>query len=196
MSLNPLKRSRCALRQGRRRAVIVAAAIAPALAACNGTPAPVSLPSRSPSATPVTSSTPGVQSAQQQVVVARTGYTVAVGEAERSRNVTAARQLLRPYLAANRIDDLVQTMSTIWTNGEVFYGQDVLHIVRVTVTATTAFVYDCDDTSSMGLEYAATDQVVPGSTGSPDMNVITRLDRVGGRWLVQFQVVVDEPCTA
>jgi hypothetical protein len=142
------------------------------------------------------SSTPAALSAQQQVIAVRTNYTAAIGEAEKSRSAIEARELLRPYLAADRIDGLVQTMASIWTKGEVFYGQDVLHIVRVTVTDTAAFVYDCDDTSSMGLKYAATGEVVPGSQGSPEMNLITRLDLTGGHWLVQFQVVVDQPCTA
>jgi hypothetical protein len=180
----------------RRRAVIVAAAVAPALAACNGTAAPVSLPSRPASAAPAASSPPAALSARQQVIAARTDYTVAVGQAEESGSVPEARNLLRPYLAADRIDDLVQTMTSIWAKGEVFYGHDVLHIVRVTVSDTTAFVYDCDDTSSMGLKYAVTGEVVPGSEGSSEMNLITRLNLVGGHWLVQFQVVVDEPCAA
>jgi hypothetical protein len=133
---------------------------------------------------------------QQQVIDARTNYTVSVGEAERSGSAAEARELLRPYLAADRIDDLVQTMSSIWAKGEIFYGEDVQHVVRVTVTDTWAFVYDCDDTSGMGLKYAATGQLVPGSEGSPEMNLITRLDFVSGRWLVQYQVVVDEPCSS
>lgn len=191
-----LSRSRWALLASRRRAVMVAAAIAPALAACNGTAAPVLLPPRSPSETPAVSRTPAALSAQQEVIAARTEYTVAIDEAEKSQSATEARELLRPYLAAGRIDGLVQTMTNIWTQGEVFSGQDVLHILRVTVTDTAAFVYDCDDTSGMGLKYAATGEVVPGSEGSPDMNLITRLDLVGGHWLVQFQVVVDQPCAA
>jgi hypothetical protein len=192
-----LSRSRGEPRMGRRRAVVVAATVAPALAACNGTTAPpVSLPSRAVSATPAASSPRAALSAQQQVIAARTSYTVAVGEAERSGSATEARKLLGPYLAADRIDDLVQTMTTIWAKGEVFYGQDILHILRVTVAGTTAFVYDCDDTSSMGLKYAVTGEVVPGSEGSPEMNLVTRLNLSGGHWLVQFQVVEDEPCTA
>jgi hypothetical protein len=188
-------RSRRVVAPGCRHAVIVAAAVAPALAACSGTAAPVSLPPRPSAVTPAAVRRPASLSAQQQVVAARTNYTVAVDEAEKSGNATKARDLLRPYLAADRVNDLVQTMRSIWAEGEVFYGQDVLHIVRVTVSGTTAFVYDCDDTSSMGLKYAATGEMVPGSGGSPDMNLITRLDLAGGRWLVQFQVVVDEPCT-
>src|SRR5215469_76128 len=133
-----LSRSRRVLLLDRRRTVvIVAAAIVPALAACNGAAAPVPRPYKSPSAAPAMSGTPAFQSAQQQVIAARTNYTVAVGEAEKSRNATKARALLRPYLAADRIDGLVQTMSSIWARGEVFYGEDVLHIVRVTVTDTT-----------------------------------------------------------
>lgn len=191
-----LSRSRWALLTSRRRVVVVAAAIAPALAACNGTAAPSALPPKSPSETPAVSRTPAALSAQQQVIAARTDYTVAIGEAEKSKSATEARELLRPYLAADRIDGLVQTMTSIWTKGQVFYGQDVLHILRVKVTDTVAFVYDCDDTSRMGLKYATTGEVVPGSEGSPDMNLITRLDLVGGHWLVQFQVVVGQPCTA
>lgn len=189
-------RSRRHLLTDRHRAVMVAAALAPALASCGGTAPRLSLPPKSPSATPAVPSTPAGVSAQQQVIAARTGYTLAIGEAERSQSATEARHLLRPYLAADRIDGLVQTMTSIWTKGQVFYGQDVLHIVRVTVTATAAFVYDCDDTSGMGLKYAATGEVVPGSEGTPDMNLITRLDLVSGHWLVQFQVVVGQPCTA
>lgn len=191
-----LSETRLARTPGRRLALIAAAAIAPALAACNATAPAVAVSPASLSATPAPSSTHAPAPAQQLVVAARTNYTMAIGEAERSRNVTEARELLRPYLEADRIDALVETMSSIWARGEVFYGQDVLHILRVTVTGAVAFVYDCDDTSSMGLKYASTGQPVPGSAGTVDMNLITRLELVRGHWLVKFQVVVDKPCTA
>ena len=141
-------RWQCVRLPSRRQAVIVAAAIAPALAACNGTAAPVSLPLRSPTKAAAESTASAAPSAQQQVIDARTSYTVAVGAAERSGSATEARELLRPHLAADRVDALVQTMSSIWAKGEVFYGQDVLHILRVNVTGSTAFVYDCDDTAA------------------------------------------------
>lgn len=191
-----LSRSRWALLASHRRAAIVAAAIAPALAACNGTAAPVSLPPRSPSATPAVSGTPAALSAQQHVIAAFTGYIGALGQAEKSRNATEAMELLRPYLAASRIAATVQTMSSFWASGEIFYGQDVLHIMSVSVKGTTAFVHDCDDTSGMGLENAATGQVVPRSAGIPHLNLVTRLDLVSGRWLVQVQVIEDVPCAA
>src|SRR5215472_7241134 len=98
-----LSRSRWALLTSRRRAGILFSAISPALAACTGTAAPVSLPPRSLSATPAVSGTPAALSAQQQVIAARTDYTAAIGEAEKSRSATEARELLRPYLAADRI---------------------------------------------------------------------------------------------
>ncbi len=191
-----LSRSRWVLSLGRRRAVIVAAVMAPALAACNGTGAPVSLPPRSPSATAAASATPVALSAQQQVIAAFTGYNEALGQAERSRNAAEARKLLRPYLVASQIDGTVRTMSSIWASGEVFYGEDVVHVLSVTVRGTTAFVHDCEDTSGAGLENAATGQVVPGSAGIPHLNLVTRLDLMGGRWLVQSQVIEDVPCAA
>src|SRR5215469_16948823 len=98
-----LSRSRWALLTSRRRAGILAAAIAPALAACNGTAAPVSLPPRSPSATLAAPSTPPVTSSQQQVIAAFSGYVEALSQAEKSRNAAHAMDLLRPYLAASRI---------------------------------------------------------------------------------------------
>jgi hypothetical protein len=179
-----------------RRAVIAVAAIAPALAGCDGTAAPVSLPLRAHSEASATSSTSAAPSAQQQVIAAFTGYIDALSQAEESENATEARDLLKPYLVASRIDGTVQTMSSIWASGEVFYGQDVLHILSVTVEGTTAFLHDCDDTSGMGLDNTKTGQVVPGSTGIAHLNLVTRLDLVGGRWLVQVQVIEDVPCAA
>lgn len=172
--------------------------MAPALAACNGAAPPVSLPTRSPSLTPAASGTPSAsaRSVQQQVIAAFTGYNEALNQAEKSGNASKARSLLGPFLAPSRIDGTIQTMSSIWASGEVFYGQDVLHILSVKVRGTTAFVHDCEDTSSAGLENAATGQVVPGSVGIRDLNLVTRLDLVGGRWLVQSQVIEDVPCAA
>lgn len=191
-----LSRSRVDPLMSRGRAVIAAAALAPALAACNGTAAPVSLPPRSPSLPPAASRTAAIQSAQEQVIAAFTGYVEALSQAEKSRNATQARALLRPYLAASRIDATVQTMSSFWASGEIFYGRDLLHIMSVSVKGATAFVHDCDDTSGMGLENATTGQIVPGSSGIPHLNLVTRLDLLGGRWVVQVQVIEDVPCAA
>ncbi|MGB6454201.1 MAG: hypothetical protein WBH47_06880, partial [Streptosporangiaceae bacterium] len=129
------------------------------------------------------------------VIAALAGYTAALSAADKSRSAPLARRLLQPYLAASRIDGVVQTMSSIWAKGEIFFGQDDLHTLSVTVTGQSAFVHDCDDTSGMGLAYQATGQVVAGSAGISELNVVTHLDVAGGRWLVQFQVVEDVPCT-
>jgi len=178
--------------------VVAVGSLAALLTGCSGgsgSPVRIGLPSRPPAARATTVAAPAT-SVTSQVIAAFTGYTVALGEADKSRNAALARSLLRPYLAASRIDGLVQAMSSIWAQGELFYGQDVLHISSVYVTSGTAFVRDCDDTSGMGLEYAATGQPVPGSAGIPRENVVTRLDLVGGHWLVQFQLIEDVPCTA
>lgn len=180
-------------------AAALAVLLSGSLTGCGGSPGRVRLPARPPARSPsapakaaATTST----SVKQQVIAAFTGYTIALGQADRSRNAAVARSLLRPYLAASRIDGLVQAMSSIWAQGKVFYGQDVLHITNVSIGSGEAFVHDCDDTSGMGLEYAATGGPVPGSAGIPQENVVTRLDLTAGRWLVQFQLIEDVPCTA
>ncbi len=137
---------------------------------------------------------PAVLTPRQQVVAALTGYTTALGRADKFRSKSAARRLLRPYLAASRIGGLVQAMSAIWSRGESFYGEDVVHVSSVTIDGGRAFVHDCDDTSGMGLMRAATGEIVPGSAGVPHANLVTRLDLVGGHWLVDFQLVEDVPC--
>lgn len=182
------------------RWVAAAGCTASVLAACSGAPTTrVQLPGR-PLAThmsapkPVAVSYPAPLTPRQQVVAALTGYTAALGEADRSGSVAMARQLLQPYLVASRIDGLVQAMSSIWAKGESFFGQDELHILSVRIDGQHAFAHDCDNTSAMGLKNDATGQPVPGSAGVPRDNLVTRLNLVDGHWLVAFQIVEDLPC--
>jgi hypothetical protein len=171
------------------------AVLALVLVGCGGGSSSVRLPSKQPAATRDATGTTAPASPRQQVIAALAGYTAALSEADKSRSPSAARLLLEPYLAAGRIDGVVQTMSSIWAKGEVFFGQENLHVLTVSVTGQTAFVHDCDDTSAMGLAYQATGEVVPGSVGVSALNVVTSLALTGGRWLVQFQVIEDVPCT-
>ncbi len=186
---------RCS-RSPRRRwpPVVAATGLIPALAGCAGTVVPVRLPAK-PMHTTAAISSPAAVTPRQQVVAALVGYTAALAQADESRRSSSARQLLRPYLAASRIDGLVQAMNAIWSRGEGFYGQDVLHVLSVTVAGQHAFVHDCDNTSRMGLVNIATAQTVPGSAGTTRANLVTRLEQVSGHWLVQFQLVEDVPCT-
>jgi hypothetical protein len=173
---------------------MTAACLVPTLAGCAGAAAHVNLPTKTAvRSAPVIS--PPKLTPRQQVVAALGGYVTALGQADQSGSTVAARQLLRPYLEASRIAGLVEAMSAIWAKGESFYGEDVLHVSSVTIAAGHAFVHDCDDTSAMGLMNLATGQIVPGSAGVPRDDVVTRLDLVAGRWLVQFQLVEDVPCT-
>jgi hypothetical protein len=179
----------------RRWRAAAAAALPPLLVGCGGAAAPVRLPVKPPLATTRVATSAAAGSPRQQVLAALVGYTTALSEADKSRNALVARRLLQPYLAANQIDSVLQTMSSIWAEGEDFFGADVLHVLSVTITGQSAFVHDCDDTSGMGLAYQATGRVVPGSNGIPELNVVTHLALVGGHWLVQFQLVEDVPCT-
>jgi hypothetical protein len=184
---------------GRRLVPVVAVAIAaactvPLLAACSREPALVGLPSKPAAATPAVSDAQVSATPRQQVLATLTGYTAALGQAEQSGSVTVARQLLRPYLAASRIGGLVAAVSAIWSRGDRFYGDAVLHIIGVHIDGHRAYVHDCDDTTGMGLESAATGQTLPGSAGVRDANLVTRLDQVAGLWVVESQVPESVPC--
>jgi hypothetical protein len=178
----------------RRVPVLLMACLAPVLAACSGAAAEVQLPARPAAATSGAAATPTVLTSRQQVIAALTGYVTALSQAERSGSSAAARRILRPYLAANRIGGLVEAVSSIWARGDAFYGQDVLHVLSVRIEGRRAFVHDCDDTSGMGLEYGASGQTVPGSSGVAHENVVTRLELAGGRWKVASQLPEDVPC--
>jgi len=189
-SPRPAPHRRCQL-------AILASCLVPALAACSGAVAQVHLPPKPPAAT--TSSSIRKQppaSPRQQVIAALTGYVAALHAANLSKNPATVRRLLRPYLYAARTDSVIQTEREIWSKGEAPYGQTILHILSVRVVGRHAFVHDCDDTSGSGLENASTGQPVPGSAGISDLNIITRLELVRGRWIIEFQIVEDAPCKA
>jgi hypothetical protein len=173
---------------------VLAAGLAPALAACSGAVAQVQLPAKAAAATSAAAGTPAALTPRQRVVAALAGYTTALAQAEHSGSSAAARRLLRPYLAANRIGGLVQSVSTIWIRGDAFYGQDVRHVLTVRIERGRAFVHDCDNTSGMGLADAASGQAMPGSAGVAHENLVTRLELVRGRWQVESQLLEDVPC--
>lgn len=166
------------------------------LAACSASAATVHLPRRPSVAVPgpAVTATAGPLTPRQRVAVALAGYATALTQAEDSRSAAAARQLLRPYLVAGRIAGVVSAISAVWSRGEVFYGQDVLHILSLRIEGRRAYAHDCDDTSGMGLAMAASGQAVPGSAGVVHANLLTQLVKVDGRWMVASQLPEDLPC--
>jgi hypothetical protein len=177
------------------RAALLAACLAPLLAACGGAAAQVQLPARvaatrsaPPAVTPLTP--------RQQVVVAFSGYTSAMTAAFDSRSPAQVRQLLTPYLDPATISNAIRAFSQAWGQHEVSYGHAQHHILGVRIHGTAAWVHDCDDTSASGLAYSGTGQVVPGTLGSPDENLVTRLNLVSGHWLIGIQTVEEVPCQA
>jgi len=173
---------------------VLVACLAPALAACSSAAARVQLPAKAAAAASAAPRPLAALTPRQQVIAALVGYAAALSQAEQSRSSAAARRLLRPYLAANRIGSLVRAVSTIWARGDAFYGQDVLHILAVRIEGRRALVHECDNTSGMGLEEAASGQAVPGSSGVAHDNLVTRLELTRGHWLVESQLPEDVPC--
>lgn len=165
------------------------------LAACSASAAAVHLPRRMSVADPGTHAARARPlTPRQRVAAALAGYTSALTQAEDSRSAATASRLLRPYLASGRIAGMVSAISAVWHRGDVFYGQDVLHVLSVRIEGRRAYVHDCDDTSGMGLALAASGQTVPGTAGVAHANLVTRLVEVDGRWLVASQLPEDLPC--
>jgi hypothetical protein len=173
---------------------VVAASLVPLLAACAGAAAQVHLPAKEAAAKAAAVSAPRPATQRQQVIAAYTGYTTAMAAAFSSRSPARVSRLLRPYLDAATIRNAARAFSHAWAAGEVTYGQVEQHIISVRVQGRAAWVHDCDNTSGSGLAYASTGQVVPGSLGIPDENIVTRLNLVHGHWVVWVQTVEDLPC--
>jgi hypothetical protein len=171
-----------------------AASLFPLLAGCAGAVADVRLPAKAPAARTIAHGAPAPLTGSEQVVAAYTGYTAAMAAAFASRSAARVDELLRPYLDAATIRNAVGAFRRAWAAGEVSFGQVVQHIVGVRVQGRAAWVHDCDNTSNAGLQYARSGQVVPGSLGIADDNLVTRLDLVHGHWVVWVQTVEDQSC--
>jgi hypothetical protein len=176
------------------RATLIAACLAPLLAGCAGAAAQVQLPAKI-AAKAAAVPAPRPLTVQQQVITTFTGYTSAMAAAFNSRSPAQVRQLLTPYLDTATISNAIQAFRQAWDRSEVSYGQAQQHIIGVRIQGTAAWVHDCDNTSKSGLAYAGTGQVVPGTLGSADDNLVTRLDLVHGHWVVGVQTIEDVPCS-
>jgi hypothetical protein len=174
---------------------VLAAVLGALLAGCAGPATSVQLPPKATAANSTPVSRPRL-SPRQQVIAAYRGYTSAMAAAFDSRSAPDVRRLLRHYLDTGAIDSAVRAFSKAWAKDEISYGHVVQHILSVKIRGTAAWVHDCDNTSGSGLKYARTGQVVPGSIGIPDSNVVTRLNRIHGYWQVYIQTVEDVACKA
>jgi hypothetical protein len=186
-------------RAGWRLPAWLAAAVAclvPLLVACAGTASLVHLPAKPKLHTArAAAALQRPLSARQQVIAAYLGYTTAMTDAFNSRSPAQVRHLLGPYLDKATVRNAVRAFSQVWARGEISYGQIERHIIGVSIEGTAAWVHDCDNTSNSGLAYATTDQVVPGSLGIRDDNLVTRLNLAHGHWVVGVQTVEDVSCT-
>jgi hypothetical protein len=176
-------------------AAAVAACLGLGLTGCGSAAAPVQLPVK-PAASAAADLKQPTLAPRQEVVAAYTAYTAAMAASFSSRSPVKVRQLLGPYLNAATIKNAISAFSQAWARNEISYGQVAQHIIGVRILGAAAWVHDCDNASDSGLEYASTGQIVPGSLGMSDENLVTRLNLVNGRWMIWVQTVEDLPCTS
>jgi hypothetical protein len=164
------------------------------LGGCGATAGRVQLPPKSPATPAVSASNRQSPSERQQVVSAFTGYNAALDQANDSRSPAEVKRLMGRYLNSATITNLIRFDRGRWSKNESSYGHVVYHILTVQIDGDHAFVHDCDNTSDSGLENDATGQPVAGSLGVKDLNIVTRLNLVDGRWLIGLQTIEDVPC--
>jgi hypothetical protein len=175
--------------------IVLIACLAPVLAACAATAPLVHLPAKpKPHQARAAVAIQQPLSSRQQVVTAYLGYTTAMTDAFNSRSPAEVRRLLAPYLDSATVRNAIRAFGQAWAKGEVSYGQVERHIIGVNIEGAAAWVHDCDNTSNSGLAYGSTDQIVPGSLGIADDNLVTRLNLVHGHWVVYVQTVEDVSC--
>jgi len=174
-------------------AAALAACLALLLAGCGESAAPVQLPVK-PAASTGAAPAAVMLTPRQQVAAAYTGYTSAMAASFESRSPARVKQLRSPYLDAATIRNAITAFSQAWARNEISYGQVVQHIIGIRVHGTAAWVHDCDNASDSGLEFASTGQIVPGSLGIADENLVTRLNLVDGHWMIWVQTVEGVPC--
>jgi hypothetical protein len=168
------------------------AALMLAVSGCGGQ-ASVALPHRSaPPAVPAAVTDPPL-TVRQQVIAAYTGYWQALAQALDTKNAASARAILARYVPASGIPSLISSFEADWAQGEIEYGSPVPHIMSVQISGGHAAVHDCADFSNSGVQDASTGQVV-GNLGSPNVNLISTLTLIRGRWLVSNQVPVELSC--
>jgi hypothetical protein len=172
----------------------VAAGVLILAAGCSASPASVALPKRASPRTAVGSAAPRL-TPRQQVIAAYTGYTQALPEAESTQSAAQVRSLMAPYLSAGAIAALLRTFRAAWQKHEVSYGSPVTHVIRVTITGDRAVVDDCANDSHSGLENASTGRAITATLGPSRVNLVTKLTRVRGSWLIGLQNVLLVPCT-
>jgi len=172
--------------------LMLALALALAIGGCGARNA-VTLPHKAtaPAGSPVAAA--GPPSVRDQVVAAYTGYWQALGQALDTRNAARARAILARYAAPANIPSLISGFETDWERSEIQHGMPVPHILSVEVAGDHAEVHDCADFSGVGVQSAATGQVI-GSLGDPRVNMISTLALSHGQWLITDQVPVVMSC--
>jgi hypothetical protein len=170
----------------------------------------VPLPAK-PAAGPPVANQPRPDSAAHtvrgQILAAYQGYWQAYGAALRTRNIAAARKLLRGYADAAFVSQVTAPLTRLWAAHEIGYGFAVTHVLSFAhkANANTALLHDCLDLSRLGTQDAKTGRIVPGSFGLPTVNFYVTLSRSGPagsgesgtseHWLVSRMLQVEVPCT-
>lgn len=164
-----------ALRHGHaattKRVIFVGLLAAVLASACGGGDPDVELPAKSGA-----KATPATSSASPQEAI-KAAY-LASGEAyiRASRGLPEhARSILREYNTGWYLDFLIRRILTLETQHQELWGAPVRNVTHVSVSGRRGTLYDCQDARNSGLADSRTHQLLPGTQGTRNRQLVAQL---------------------
>lgn len=106
------------------------------------------------------------------------------------------RQALQKYSVGSYVDFQIREILSARSKGQEPWGKIVRHIGRIEVNGDDATVHDCQDASGAGLADSRTGELIAGTRGPKQRNIIVYLVRGrDGQWRVNSLKQFKEQCT-
>ena len=131
-----------------------------------------------------------------RVKAAYSGYWTAAKQAGLVP-IGQVRAILEPYATPALITAVTNALRDMHSKLQEPWGEVIVHVYSVKITATGATLRDCQDTSKGGMADSRTHQLIPGTRGGSAVNYTATLQRgADGRWRVAGLRNVGSPCSA
>lgn len=165
---------------------------------CGRHDTPAALPSTTrpwgPSGPTSVPSSPSATTAEDQVAAAYRAFLDAANKA-----ITAPRgqahTILMNYATGGFLDFQVRQAGVHQSAHEEPWGRAVVHITGVEISGSDATLHDCQDDANAGLAHQRTRQLIPGSRGIANQNLVANMTRGSdGRWRVAGLRLLQSAC--
>ncbi|RFU41193.1 hypothetical protein DZF91_12985 [Actinomadura logoneensis] len=105
------------------------------------------------------------------------------------------RAVLAPYSEPTHTEKLLDGAANWQRKGVEPWGRVIVHVTSVKVNGHYARVTDCQDVSHAGIARARTHQLIPGTAGSPRVEIAAdMLQGADGRWRLKQKMLMGNRC--